>query len=206
MPAQKGKLPVEKTRLALVCDSNLRDLRGVIEGLIKAVNSEAKTTFTPADAAWAQVGAQIIINGNVAGFAGLVSQTVKEKFDFGSLIPCCAELEFELLLTLHSKTVKLKPIPKYPSIKRDLSIVINDNVRWADIADAVSKKASAELENVQFIEIYRGKNIPAGKKSITLSLHFRDEDGTLTHERVDSLEADIVSSLNTSAGAELRTV
>ena len=82
-----------------------------------------------------------------------------------------------------------------PAIQRDLSIVVEENIRWADIVGAVNSRAPAELENVEFVGIYRGKGIDAGKKCVTLSLRFRDEDGTLTHETVDGFdEIEIIRS------------
>jgi phenylalanyl-tRNA synthetase beta chain len=203
---QASSLPVEETKLALVCDSDLRDLRGVTEGLIRGIDGDAQVVFRPADLVWAQTGAEILANGEVLGAAGVVSQKGKEKFDFKELTPVAAELEFEQLLALQSGPVKVKPIPRFPAIERDLSIVVDEKICWADIVDAVNKKASDELEDIQFVDIYRGKGIPSGKKSVTLSLRFRDEDGTLTHETVDRFEADIVKSLTKSVSAELRTL
>ena len=203
---KESNLPIEKTKVALVCDSNFRDLRGVIEGLIKGVDRDAQTVFTPAGLVWAQTGAQVVANGEVIGTAGIVSKAVKQKFDFKELSPAAAELEFEQLLALQRGTVKVKPIPRFPAIQRDLSIIVNEKISWADIIDTVKQKASAELENIQFVGIYRGEGIPSGKKSVTLSVRFRDEDGTLTHEKVDRFQADIVENLNKSVGAELRTV
>jgi len=203
---KEGNLPIEKTKLAIACDSDFRDLRGVIEGLIKSVDKDAQTVFTPANSVWAQTGAQIVINAKVSGVAGIVSRAVKEKFDFGDLTPCAAEIDFEQLLALHRGAIRVEPIPRFPAIQRDLSIIVNEKISWADIIDAVKKKASAELEDIQFVGIYRGEGIPSGKKSVTLSIRFRDEDGTLTHETVDRLQADIVASLTASVGAELRTV
>jgi phenylalanyl-tRNA synthetase beta chain len=206
VPAEKG-LPIEKTRLSLVCDCDLRYLRGVIEGLIKNIDSNAEAVFNPAKPAWAEAGAEITVNGDVMGFAGVISQAVREGFDFKETMLCGAELEFEKLMAMGGKAVKkVRPIAKYPGIKRDLSIVVDEKIRWADIMGAINKKASAELEGVHFVEIYRGKGIAAGKKSVTLSLQFRDEDGTLTHEQVDNFQANIVDSLNESVGAELRTI
>ncbi len=207
-PAGKGgdSLPIEKTKLSLVCDGNFRDLRGVVEGLIKSIDRDARIVFTPEDLVWAQTGAQIAVNGKVVGTAGIVSGKVKEKFDFKEMTPAVAELEFEQLLTLQGGAVKVKPIPRFPAIARDLSIVVDETVCWSDIVDAIKKKASGELEDIRFVGIYRGKGIPAGKKSVTLSLRFRDRDGTLTHEAVDRFEADIVKSLAKSVSAELRTV
>ncbi|GAI28760.1 unnamed protein product, partial [marine sediment metagenome] len=205
-PGQGGELPIEKTKLALVCDSDLRDLRGVLEGLIKSIDRDAQIIFTPADLHWAQTAAQIIVNSQSLGTAGIVSQAVKEKFDFKDLSPCAAELEFGQLLTLQSGAVKVKPLPRFPAIQRDLSIIVDENIRWADIIKAVENKSPDELEDVQFVGIYHGKGVPTGQKSVTLSLRFRDEDGTLTHQRVDNFEDDIVESLTATVGAELRTV
>lgn len=207
VPAGKsGNLPIEKTKLTLVCDSGLRDLRGVIEGLIKSIDKNAQIVFEPADLLWTQTGAQILVSDNIIGAAGIVSQAVNQKFDFKDLSPAAAELDFELLSTLQAGAIKVKPLPKFPAIERDLSIIIAEPVSWADIVGAIKKRPPAELEDIRFVGIYRGKGVPAGKKSVTLSLRFRDEDGTLTHETVDRLQADIVKALTKSAGAKLRTV
>ncbi len=84
--------------------------------------------------------------------------------------------------------------------------VVGEGICWADISEAVRSKASPELEDIQFVGIYRGKGIPSGNKSVTLSLRFRDEDGTLIHEVVDGFQADIVKNLSKLVAVELRTV
>ena len=203
---QKGNLPVEKTKLSLVCDSSFRDLRGVIEGLINSFDRDAQTIFATEDLVWAEMGAQILIDRKNYGVAGIVSRAVKEKYDFTELSPCAAELDFEALLCLQKGDIKVRPIPRFPAIQRDLSIIVNENIRWTDIIDAIKSKAPVALEKIQFVGIYRGEGIPSDKKSVTLSLRFRDEDGTLTHEIVDSFQSEIVSSLNKRVAAELRTV
>ena len=203
---QKSELPVEKAKLAIVCDSDFRDLRGVVEGLINSIDINAETVFVPVDLIWAQSGAEIIVNGKTIGTAGIISGAVKEKFDFNDISPIAAELDFEQLATLQSGPAKVKPIPRFPAVKRDLSLIVDESIAWADITAAVNEKAPAELESICFVGIYRGSGIPAGKKSVTLSLRFRDEDGTLTHETVDGFEVDIVKNLAGATGAELRTV
>jgi len=207
VPADKeGVLPTENTKLAIVCDSDFRALWGVIEDLIKSVDRDANTVFEPAHLIWAENGARILINEKVAGVAGIVGGAVKQKYDFTDLSPCAAELDFDMFLALQRGAIKVEPIPRFPAIQRDLSIIMDEKIRWSDIIDAVKKKASVELENIQFVGIYRGEGIPSGKKSVTLSLRFRDEDGTLTHETVDRFQADIVDNLNKRVGARLRTV
>ena len=205
-PNNDGELPIERTRLTLVCDSRLRDLRGIVEGLIHSIDREAEILFTPADLTWAEAGAQITVNGKIVGKAGIVSKAVRDNFDFKELTPCAAELDFEQIMALQTAVTKVKPIPRFPAIERDLSLIVDERITWADIIEAVNSKAPAELENVQFVGIYRGKGIAAGKKSVTLSLRFRDEDGTLTHETVDSFQGEILNELAESVEAELRTV
>jgi phenylalanyl-tRNA synthetase beta chain len=202
----KDSLPVEKTKLSLICDSNFRDLRGVIEALVKSISRDVEIEFRPADIIWAEVGAEIMVNRSLVGLAGIFSQTIRQGFDFKDLSPCGAELEFEQLIVLQSSPVKLKPIPRFPAIERDLSFVVDEQICWADIVEAVKSKAPAELEDIRFVDIYHGKGIQAGQKSVTLSLRFRDQDGTLTHETVDSFQDDIIQSLSHSIAAELRTI
>ena len=206
VPAGKGtsELPVQKTKLALACEADFRDLCGVVEGLVKTIARDAETVFVPADLLWAKGGAEILVNRKRIGFAGVISRAVKEKFDFEDITPAAAELDFEELLGLQGGPVRVKQIPRFPAIQRDLSIIVDETICWADIAEAVGKKASDELEDVQFVGIYRGEGVPPGGKSITLTLTFRDRHGTLTHEKVDRLEADIVAGLGQFVAARLR--
>ena len=190
----------------MVCDGDFRELRGVVEGLIKTVIPTANITFKPAELIWAQAGAEIFVNDLNIGTAGIFSQPVKDKFDFKQVSPCGAELDFQSLSDLQAGPVKVKPIPRYPAIQRDLSIVVNEDIAWSDIVEAINKKAPSELEDTMFVGIYRGKGVAENKKSVTLSLCFRDEDGTLTHETVDGFESTIVKSLAKSVNAELRTL
>ena len=205
IPAQAGKLPVEKTRLTITCDSDFRDTKGVVDGLLKTIASDVVIKFEPTEINWAQAGVKVLANNKQVGLVGMASQQVLDRFDFKHTTICGAELDLEQLLALHAGSIKVKQLPKFPAIKRDLSLIVNEDTVWADIEAAVYKKAPAELEELQFVDIFRGKSIPQGKKSVTLSLWFRDADGTLTHETVDGFQTEILKSLTESLGAELRT-
>jgi phenylalanyl-tRNA synthetase beta chain len=205
IPAEAGKLPVEKTRLTITCDSDFRDIKGVVDGLLKTVAGDSVVKFEPCEINWAQAGVKIIANNKQLGLVGMASQQVLDRFDFKHTTICGAELDLEQLLALHAGSIKVKQLPKFPAVKRDLSLILSEDVVWANIESAVHRKAPAELEELQFVDIFRGKSIPEGKKSVTLSLWFRDADGTLTHEAVDHFQADILKSLTESIGAELRT-
>jgi phenylalanyl-tRNA synthetase beta chain len=198
-------LPAEATKLALVCDGDLRDLRGAVEGLIKSIDRHADVAFVPADLVWAEAGAEVAVNGAVIGHAGVFSEAVRAAFDLKDVVPCGAELDFAALMGLKSGPVKIRPVPRFPAIERDLSLLVSRDVQWVAIAEAVKSRSPAELEDIRFVGIYRGKGIAPDQKSVTLSLRFRDEDGTLTHETVDGYQADIVQALHGAVGAELRT-
>jgi phenylalanyl-tRNA synthetase beta chain len=202
----KDGLPQERAKLGLVVDSEFRVLRGAVEGLVKNINHAATVEFVPTELPWAQAGAQVRVNGRVMGEAGVFSDAVRERFDLKDLTPAGAELDFEELMELGSGSVKIKPIPRFPAIERDLSIVAAEQVLWTDMIRAVQEVAPAELEETRFVDIYRGKGIAPGTKSVTLSLRFRDEDGTLMHETVDKYQAAILESLKRAVGAELRTL
>ena len=113
-------------------------------------------------------------------------------------------MDFDDLMGLRGGPVKIRPIPRFPAIERDLSVLVSEDTAWAAIAQAVEDRAPVELEDVQFVDIYRGKGIATGQESVTLSLRFRDEDGTLTHEMVDGHQAAIIESLTKAVGAQLR--
>lgn len=202
----RDSLPQERAMLSLVTDGDLRQLRGAVEGLIGSINRTADVRFEPAEMVWAQVGARITVNGREIGHAGVFSDAVRQKFDFKDLTPCGAEMDFGELMSLRSGPIKIRPIPRFPAIERDLSILVAEQTTWARIAHAVESGAPTELEETRFVDIYRGKGISPGTKSVTLSLRFRDEDGTLTHETVDRYQAAIVDSLSKAVDAELRTM
>ncbi|MCU0915624.1 MAG: phenylalanine--tRNA ligase subunit beta [Planctomycetes bacterium] len=201
-----GALPRERAQLGLVVDGELRRLRGAIEGLVGDIRRGAQVEFVPADLPWAQVGARVLVDGQILGEAGVFSEAIRTRFDFKDLMPCGAELDFDALMTLQGGPVRIRPIPRFPAIERDLSVVIAEPVLWTQMVQAVRGAAPAELEEIRFVDIYRGKGITPGSKSVTLSLRFRDEDGTLTHETVDRYQAAIVENLARTVGAELRTL
>jgi len=199
-------LPIERTKIALACDCDMQYLRGVIEGLVKVLNKQAELLFKPIQLPWAEAAAKITAKNKVIGYAAVASAETLSKFDFKNVTPCAAELDLTALAEIATDQIKAQPIPRFPAIARDLSIIVDEQLPWSKIARAVNLKKPRELEQLQFVEIYRGEGIEQGKKSITISLRFRDEDGTLTHEQVDVLEKNIIRNLSQAADAKLRTL
>ena len=199
-------LPIEKTKIGFALDGDLRQTRGIIEGLIGVVSTDASVTLKSIETSWAKVAAEVITGEQTIGVCGLVSEKTAKEFDLPDVAICAAEIDFDRLLTMTGDVVKVRPIPRFPAVSRDLSLILDEAVQWADIIEAISVKAPSELEDVRFTGIYRGKPIPDGKKSMTVSLRFRDADGTLTHETVDGYENEILNELISALDAQLRTV
>jgi phenylalanyl-tRNA synthetase beta chain len=205
IPAQPGTLPDEHTKLGLLADIDFRTLRGVIEGVVAAVCPDGKLDFTPVGRKWAQAAADITLNGQPLGYAGLLTADIANQFGVEKQDVTAAELNFDVLLEQAGAIPAAKPIPRFPAIVRDLSLIVDEPVQWNQITTLVQAKAPAELEQIDFAGLYRGKPIPDGKKSVTVSLRFRNENGTLRHETVDQWQAAILNALATELKAELRT-
>lgn len=202
---ETGKLPNEHTRIGLVMDDDFRVMRGVIEELVAGIALNSTLEFKPASFKWAQAGAQILIDDKALGIAGLLNTDTAGQFNLDKQAVSAAELDFDLLLEKSGAIPAAQPIPRFPAIVRDLSLIVDEPVQWAQITSVIQSKAPAELEQIDFGGLYRGKPISDGKKSITVSLRFRDEQGTLRHETVDGFESTILSGLTDTLGAELRT-
>lgn len=196
----------EKKKLAMLCDSDFRKLKGVIEGLVEFLNKDAVCEFTADQVNWATAFARIKVNSNEIGHIGMVSKDTCGKMDMKNIEPVVSELDFAGLMELQAGPVEVEDISRYPAIVRDLSIIVDEDKLWEDIIGCVEKPKCEILQDVSFVDIYRGKPVEKGKKSVTLSLCFRDDDGTLTHEQVDGYEKAIVDSLDGGVGAKLRTV
>jgi phenylalanyl-tRNA synthetase beta chain len=95
-------------------------------------------------------------------------------------------------------------LPAFPSSDRDLSLLIDEKVRWADVHGAIASAGLKWLEGVEFVTTYRGPQAGAGKKSVTARLRFRDASRTLTGEDVEGQIAGLVKHLSGSLGAAVR--
>lgn len=200
-----GELPTEHMQLALISDGSFPQLRSAVEHVVRALHRTAIIEFVPAECSWSRAAAHVHVNGRVMGIAGVVNDRVCQQMELKHVTPVAAELDFDRLTQDHTETVTLKPLAKFPAIERDLSLLVQETILWADIVAAIKAAAPAELETIRFVEVYQGKGIASGQKSVTLSLCFRDQDGTLQHEVVDSYQTAIVAALRQAVNAQLRT-
>ena len=97
-----------------------------------------------------------------------------------------------------------KPLARYPSVVRDVSLLIDRNVAFQEILDAIREKGIADCRGAKFVGVYEGANIPADKRSITVRIEYRSEDRTLKDEEVEERHVQLTSNLLTAFAAEQR--
>lgn len=124
---------------------------------------------------------------------------------FGLEVPVVmAELEMASLVSAYPPRSLAHPLPSFPHIDRDLSLIVDEGTRWAAIAGLVGEQDLDRLEACSFVGVFRGKQIGDGRKSVTLRLRFRDGDRTLRHEEVDPQVETVVTQAKNVLGAEVR--
>jgi len=185
-----------------------RGLRGVIERVVQSVGGQAaRLTFeslaSPIPAIAEGTFARISVNGTALGFAGLIAGKGLERWGLDGPV-AVAELGMRELVALYPPAAPAHLLPAFPGIERDLSVVVNESVAWQAIDDIVAGAKLARLEGHQFVGTYRGKQVGAGKKSVTFRMTFRDPQRTLRHEEVDPQVSSLVAMLKERVGAELR--
>ena len=101
--------------------------------------------------------------------------------------------------------VKLyQPLPKFPASTRDIAVLVDDAVPAASMQKAIERAAGSILENVKLFDVYKGKGIPEGKKSVAYSMSLRAADRTLTDEECDKAMKNAIEALEQEFGAALR--
>ncbi|MBN1765410.1 MAG: phenylalanine--tRNA ligase subunit beta [Sedimentisphaerales bacterium] len=205
-PTRPGELPDESIQLGLMTDRDFRRMRGVIEAVMAILDRDVQLTCKPAEILWAApgTGAQLLIGEKCVGRAGNVKPEIIKEYDLNNDI-CMAEVTFDELVQLEGKTTQLKPLSRFPASIRDLSVVIDEQITWARLEEVILQLNLENMRTLSFVGIFRGKGVPAGKKSLTLSMEFRCEHDTLRREQVDEYMENVLSALKEKFQAELRT-
>ena len=136
----------------------------------------------------------------VVGALGLVSVSALADSGIKMISAAVFELDTKKLTAYPSRTNEFKHLPQYPLVDQDLSILVDESVKWKEIKDAIGMM----VKELSFVEEYRGKQIPEGKKSIMLSYRIGNDDSTMTSKQIDKKMNAIVATLKNKVGAELR--
>ena len=142
--------------------------------------------------------------GKVLVEFGLVSKSITSQFDLEQEV-YYAEINWSMLMKkLSNKDVSYKELPKYPAVKRDLALLVDKNVRFAQIETIAFNSEKKLLKSVELFDVYEGKNLESGKKSYAVSFLLQDETKTMNDKQTDAIMNKIIKNLESQLNAKLR--
>jgi phenylalanyl-tRNA synthetase beta chain len=207
-----GSLPQEDLMLALTSGRDFLAVKGVIEGLARALNRQGRISVRPTrhellDQArscelWLAVpGAP----DQLLGYLGEVSAAALKRFELrgGTTV---AELRLAVLIAAADLVPQQSPLSVFPAVGRDLNLEMADTVAWADIEQTVREAAGDHLESLEFCEDYRdSKQVAAGHKRLLFRFALRSHADTMTNQQADEIRDRIVAACQKRHGAKLLT-
>ena len=215
---EPGQLPREREALALAATGGMVkadrvqakreldffDLKGALEAGVASMNLPP-LDFAAAEAAHLQPGqaAGISLNGVPVGSIGRLAEIITGQYKFRQPI-FIAEVDLTALLEVEERPVLYSPLPRFPSIQRDVSLLLDRKITVAELLRAVNDRKVEHFVNAGFVGTYEGEGISDGKRSVTLRFEYRAEDRTLRDEEADELHWPLVKALQEKFSAEVR--
>lgn len=201
------QLPTEKNVLTIGIygDCDYLDLKGIVENIIdglgiskaKYVRESENQSYHPGKTA------ALMVRNKKVGVFGEVHPDVTENY--GINVNCyVAELDLDSLFEASTTVKSYKPLPKFPAVTRDIALLCDDSILVAEIEETIRKAGGNLVEKVQLFDIYKGAQIPEGKKSIAYAIAYRDEKKTLEDKDISKVHDKILKALEHKLGAVLR--
>ena len=208
LPTEGQALPEEPKMLVLGtygAGETFFTLKGELEAVLKGLNlpKAAYTAVKNNPSYHPGRCAAVSIDGVEVGFMGQVHPLVAQNYDMETEV-YCAEINFSKLFELKKPEATYVPLPKYPSVSRDLSLVCDEAVTVAEIENVITASAGKLLRSVRLFDIYRGANLGESKKSLAFSLELRADDRTLTDADSEGVITKVLTALQEKCGISLR--
>jgi phenylalanyl-tRNA synthetase beta chain len=196
--------PLLQRRAAPDAQRQLQWIKGVVEGVFRS-RRLPEWEWTARDATPYEAGSAltVTVGGVLAGSIGLLDSRLAAEWRMNDPI-ALAELDLAALRAPEGVSRAILPPPVYPSSQRDLAFIVDKNVRHETILTAVRKATPPELERVELFDVYEGKGIEPGRKSMAYAFTWRAGDRTLTDAEVAGYDARIREALQTEFKAEIR--
>lgn len=205
MPVQS--LPKEYKTLCIGMYGNVDyfDIKGVLDTLLtrlgvndtEYIREEKHNTFHPGRTA------NIVMNNHLLGLIGEIHPDVRENYGIKEKV-YVAEINLETVRLFVNFDKKYMALPKYPSMTRDIAVVVDEDFLVKDIEKIIWSEGKRLVEEIKLFDVYTGEQIPQGKKSVAYSIVYRSRDKTLTDEEVTKTHNKIVNKLKEDLDAELR--
>lgn len=200
----KGALN-ERRAIAWV-GGDLRHVRGMAETLLSRLDADRELSVVPdSHPGFANGAAGRLVWGDrgTIGYLGQIDRAVAGKLSLRD-IPAAAELDLALILDGARDVPQLKPLSRFPAVRRDVSLIVPENLRYEKIDSLIHGLKLEFLESVDFVTTFRGKPLEAGTKSVTIALVFRSPNATLTGEQVEGSVQKAIDAARAQLGATLR--
>jgi len=149
---------------------------------------------------------RVLLGSEELGAAGQLARRVAEKFKLRQDV-FLAELRLDPVYAAirdAKEARRYEPLPRFPAVERDFSLLLADGTHFSDVVEAIRSLNVAEISSIEATDIFRGKNVPAGKYSLLVRVTFQSREATLTDAQTGEFSAKIVSTLEKNLGAQLR--
>ncbi|HSN74248.1 MAG TPA: phenylalanine--tRNA ligase subunit beta [Anaerolineae bacterium] len=181
------------------------DLKGVVEELLERLGLLGDARFEPAiHPLFGPKAAQVLLKGRPFGVLGELHPAVRRAFDLPDQRAAVAELQLTPLAAAVSTRRPMQPLSSFPAVKEDLALLVDESVTAEQVEQAIRQAGGSLLRQVTLFDVYRGKQVPAGKKSLAYALLFQADDKTLKDADVEKVRRRIMARLGQTVGAELR--
>ena len=178
--------------------------KGILEGLFEKLGLTSQITFAAAKVDGMHPGrtASILLNGQYIGYVGQVHPTVQQQHDIKETY--VFELSLQALLNAEVAPLAYESIPRFPSISRDIALVVDSTTVAGDVQAVIVEAGGKLLKEVSIFDLYEGEHMEPGKKSLAFSLKYFDPAKTLTDEEVTKAHTKVLDAVKEKVGAELR--
>ena len=209
----REKLPSQRKNVAGAFATTDKDItalfrkaKGVVEMMARYVHMEALTFKQAEKPVWADnvVWLNIYRGDEKVGDLALLAKKVSMACGIKNMNVMLFQLDQDSLVPLKSRTNTFTHLAEYPMTDYDISLLVDGSVQWKDVAQTVRGIKSELLHGAAFVDEYRGKQVPAGKKSLTLRLAIGSKDKTLTSAEIEEVSSGVLNKIAKRFGAELR--
>jgi len=213
-----GELPIEKEALALivtggeiragkaepVSELDFYDAKGALEAAVSAMHLP-ELQFRVAGAKHLREGqaAEILFGNETIGSIGRLADSVAQEYKFRQPV-FAAELDLEKLLKSAPAPVLYKPLPRFPAMQRDVSLLVKRSISFGEIRAFIESLNVEYWRSVEFVDVYEGKGVADDERSLTLRFEFRADERTLREEEAESAQAQILRAVEEKFGAKPR--
>jgi phenylalanyl-tRNA synthetase beta chain len=177
-------------------------LKAYVEGVLSRLGIQ-KMKYASLDNNVFSEGIALVVGNETLVEMGVVKKSIAKKFDIKPEV-LYADFNWAAVLKITTTKIKYNEIPKYPEVRRDLSLLIDNEISFDSIYNLSKQTEKTRLQNINLFDVYQGANLPEGKKSYTISFSLQDHTKTLTDTEIDAIMLKIQTQLQSKLGASLR--